>query len=201
MDTYTMIPTRLIRDRALRAGVDVAVYAALDSYAGRRGECYPSISTIAETAGLSRPTVIAALRRLASSGYITRQSKRLAGTKAHGNNHYTLTFRTSLSQQSGGEHNDVTGRKIDEKSHYDKVNATFLDFWQAYPKKDGEDGARREWRRLFPFGRDDAAYRATLDRVSDRLSALLERFNEGDLELRFVPKAQNWLKDEDWSHD
>jgi hypothetical protein len=76
-----------------------------------------------------------------------------------------------------------------------------LDFWEAFPKKDGEAGARRECRKLFPFGRDSLVYRATLDRVSERLSALLERFENGDLEPRFVPKAQNWLKNEDWTHD
>jgi hypothetical protein len=76
-----------------------------------------------------------------------------------------------------------------------------LDFWETYPKKDSEAGARREWRKLFPFGRDDVEYRTTLDRVGERLSEMLARFDEGALEPRFVPKAQNWLKDEDWSHD
>jgi hypothetical protein len=93
------------------------------------------------------------------------------------------------------------GGESAQKAHYDKVDANFLDFWENYPRKEGEAEARRKWRKLFPFGRDGSEYRGTLDRVSERLGAVLTRIDEGGLEPRFVPKAQNWLKDEDWSHD
>jgi hypothetical protein len=88
-----------------------------------------------------------------------------------------------------------------KEAHYEKVDANFLDFWEAYPKKYGEAAARKAWRKLFPFGRDASEYRATLTRIGDRLSGVLTRIDEGDLEPRFAKEAKNWLHDEDFTHD
>jgi hypothetical protein len=112
-----------------------------------------------------------------------------------------LTTAEARAKNSKPKNRGAADGGAAKKAHGDRVDANFADFWAAYPRKDGEAGARREWRKLFPFGRSDKEHRATLGRVGERLGALLERIDRRELELRFVPRAQNWLKSEDWSHD
>jgi hypothetical protein len=112
-----------------------------------------------------------------------------------------LTSAKAKDEKPKRKDKGAAGGGAAKKAHGDRVDANFSDFWEAYPKRDGESGARREWRKLFPFGRSDEEYRATLGRVGERLCTLVERIEKRELELRFAPSARNWLRNEDWRHD
>ena len=69
------------------------VYAYLVSYAGKKGECWPSTNTIARVLGMSQSTVIAKIdclvrRQLIDKRNTTRHSKN--GKARTGNNHYHI---------------------------------------------------------------------------------------------------------------
>lgn len=71
------------------------------------------------------------------------------------------------------------------------VGVGFADVWTEYPRKTGEEPARREWARLSP---DADTAREIIAAV--RLQALTPQWQrEGG---RYVPELQHWLRDARW---
>lgn len=69
------------------------VYAYLVSCAGTKGECWPSIPTVAKTLGISPTTVQSRIKYLEDNRYITRINNSglsEVGTPRTFNNHYTV---------------------------------------------------------------------------------------------------------------
>jgi len=90
---FAAIPKEMLGDMRLEP-LDIVVYAALDSFVDSDGSAWPSISTLAERAGVSRRTVTRSLPRLAGAGYIVRERRRKAGgQKAFDSTLYRMPFR------------------------------------------------------------------------------------------------------------
>jgi|GEM_PF-5531649 len=59
--------------------MDRAVLLALASYANRQGMAFPSLATIATSAGVNKSSVTRSLQCLENCLYITRQKRKRAG--------------------------------------------------------------------------------------------------------------------------
>jgi predicted transcriptional regulator len=89
---FAMVPLDVFDDDRLKA-LDIAVYAALDSYADDRGVCWPSINSIAKRAKTSPRTVNRAILNLIAAGYIQRKQQYLEGGAGFSSSLYFLVFR------------------------------------------------------------------------------------------------------------
>lgn len=72
-----------------------------------------------------------------------------------------------------------------------EVGVGFADVWAAYPRKTGEQPARREWAKLAP----DAATAREILAAVQRQVLTTQWQREGG---RYVPELQHWLRDERW---
>ena len=78
-----------------------------------------------------------------------------------------------------------------------RIDELFEEFWTMWPGlRDGKEGARREWRRRFSALPDAAARNGALRALEPQIEALIERAERGE-ELRFLGKAQNFIRDAD----
>jgi DNA-binding transcriptional ArsR family regulator len=90
---FSAIPKEMFDDKRLTA-LDIAVYAALDSYANSVGEAWPSITVLAERAKVSPATVKRSLSRLEGAGYVIRQRRHMPSSKELDTTLYKLAFRS-----------------------------------------------------------------------------------------------------------
>ena len=71
--SFLMIPAACLdacKNGSIRNG-DITILGALAKFADNESkECWPSVQTLCETTGISRPTVISALQRLTQAGLI-----------------------------------------------------------------------------------------------------------------------------------
>lgn len=93
---FTQIPNRIARDSSLDPYAKT-VLLVLTSYADERGECWPSLATIAKNASCSRRKVIYALKTLSQRGLVTIQRRKSSDGDADSN-----LYRVHLKTARGG---------------------------------------------------------------------------------------------------
>ena len=71
---FGIVYTEIIQDPDLSLRAK-GLYAILCSYADKERKCYPSISTLAESAGVTRRTIERTLIELEQKDYVRRQGK------------------------------------------------------------------------------------------------------------------------------
>lgn len=86
------------------------IYMLLARYAGTRGRCHLSLSRIAQTLCLSRPTVIKYLNKLEEAGLIVKVQHRAEGKAEAECNEYVLL---KVKGSTPGGQKDLPGSKID----------------------------------------------------------------------------------------
>jgi hypothetical protein len=96
---FSAIPKEMFEDKRLTA-LDIAVYAALDSYANSAGEAWPSITVLAERAKVSTATAKRSLSRLEGAGYVVRQRRHMPSSKELDTTLYGLAFRRRKTGQN-----------------------------------------------------------------------------------------------------
>lgn len=89
---FAAIPKEMFEDERLKP-LDIVVYAALDTFVNGTGEAWPSLSILAQRAGVSSASVKRSLPRLTAGGYIVRQQRRAAGSREFDCTLYRLPFR------------------------------------------------------------------------------------------------------------
>lgn len=95
MKNWFFVENEVVDDKRLSA-CDVIVYVVLARYASSDGgECFPSISTLVETARMSRQGIINAIRVLEKYGYLKKE-KRKKENGAYSSNLYVLTGGSQL---------------------------------------------------------------------------------------------------------
>lgn len=70
----------------------------------------------------------------------------------------------------------------------DCLDPFFDRFWKAYPKKENEMGARREWDKIAP----------TKDETTALIQAVQQQKKARKRDVEFWPNADNWLANERW---
>lgn len=73
---FAVIPAAVFDTRNAHA---IAVFAAISKHANKDGECWPSIETIGNLVGLSKPTIIKAVRVLEKAGVIQCERRSIDG--------------------------------------------------------------------------------------------------------------------------
>lgn len=111
---FTMIPDAV---RALKDGYATAVYEAIARHANSQGEAWPSIATICEHTGWSKPHVIRTIARLEEAGLIQRERRFSNGMKSStlyrivANVRMSLSFTTmSTTETLDVNHRDIGGK-------------------------------------------------------------------------------------------
>jgi len=87
---FTMVENSVIEDERLLPS-EKLVYVVLSKFASQERSCFPSLSTISKLSGYSKSTVVRAINRLSSLGYLTKERRR---DEVRGNisTFYTLTL-------------------------------------------------------------------------------------------------------------
>ena len=127
------------------SGNEKVVLLALADHANDVGECWPSISRIAEKSYVSERTVQRIISKLVKDGFLqcTIRHDTLGRTAA---NKYTLLWTGEGDKLSGGGDTVVTGegdtvvtplKRTIIKNHQKKdiLSEAFNEFWSAYPKR------------------------------------------------------------------
>ena len=99
---FAKIPREMFGDRNLKP-LDIVVYSALDTFVNAFGEAWPSLSRLTERAGVSLATTKRALQRLEEAGYLTRQQRRVSGSREFDRTLYSLPFRVEECGDDGAE--------------------------------------------------------------------------------------------------
>ncbi len=108
MAQFITILTRAAFDKRLSASSKM-VLQALQYHTGKNGYCWPSYDTIANEIGLSRKTIITAVKKLEFYGYVYKEKGTKAGTNKQSSNRYYLNMNPS----AGGA--DYVAQHIDNK--------------------------------------------------------------------------------------
>ena len=99
-ERFSMVPSSLLEHSGLK-GREKVVLVALLSFCDRAGVCFPSLSRLAKTAGLSKATVARSLLFLEDRGVLTRK-RRMSPEGDFASTLYTLgglsQIETTLSQ-------------------------------------------------------------------------------------------------------
>lgn len=200
---FAMIPNWLhlhVRPTAVVVYMVLAVRA--DSHAR---QCWPSIDTLTEEAGLSKPTLLQALNELEEVGAIVRHQRKPRSTL------YTLPwvgppfngkesspFRNPVNGQeplpSNGQRTLPRTRTRELEPVGPPVvphdaTTTFDDFWAGYPRKIAKKAARKAW---------DSAI---ADTDPDVIVAALTANPPSAKEVRHIPYASTWLNGERWNDE
>ena len=101
---FAPIPKRLLTDERITSPTTIAVYAALASFIGSEGRCWPYLATIGKRARCDKRTVLRHIEILVGLGYIQRRSGRASGRA----NIYHLVSAWGASM-SRGSVTSVTG--------------------------------------------------------------------------------------------
>jgi hypothetical protein len=196
----------------------VAVFAALALHRDKNGTARPSYERIAKLLRVGRRTVIRTIKRLVDAGLVVveRQCEdgchqanryRLLDLPCGGGGGVILAPLVSERHQGGvpGTPGVVSERhqggvilapepyqeNQTNKNHTlpaGESERVFDQFWEAYPKKEKRDNARREWRKLKP---SPEVARTILEAV-ERQKASPEWTRE---EGRYVPQPDKWLRE------
>jgi len=71
---FGVVHTEVIQDPTLSLRAK-GVYSLLTTYADKKRNCYPAISTLAELSGVSRRTIERTLKELEEKNYVTRKGR------------------------------------------------------------------------------------------------------------------------------
>jgi hypothetical protein len=98
------------------------------------------------------------------------------------------------------ENSDNSGFK---KKHCDSVEASFGEFWEAYPRKVARGDAKKAFERLFPFGQAKERSNRILQEIAKRLEEFLPEAEATKQrgEEKFIPYPASWLNREGFGDD
>ena len=71
---FGLVDADVIQDSELSLRAK-AIYALLSTYANRERECYPSVSSLCDRAGVSRRTMERILKELIEKNYVKRRNR------------------------------------------------------------------------------------------------------------------------------
>ena len=188
------------------------VYLSLCRHSDNQTQkCFPSIKLIAEENGISRDTVMRALKLLEEWRIVSiLKTKKEDGTQA--NNVYTLTAKSvwrqkpSSIEQLGVTESQITtppSRKNDpsrvapegcNNTHINNTQLTTLTsfdvFWAVYPKRENKKGCEEKWKAK------------KLDSKSKEILEFIEKAKESDRWKKGYIKAPLvFLNQESWNDD
>jgi DNA-binding transcriptional ArsR family regulator len=212
-----------MQQRGLKPGAKILLYWLADHHNGETGECFPSISRIADLCEMSRRAVECHLQSLQEAGLVSIR-KRFRENGGATSNAYTLnlspvgaqkvhegcaesaqaptqnlrTNNLGITNLGNEQEKDASGEaslfsEMEQPKEEDQTVVLFDRFWKVYPKKSGKPSAFK-------------AFKAAVRKVpAENLIAAAARYAEWLGSARrgeFRPPAkmaQGWLNDERWN--
>ena len=204
-DFYVVIPL----DVLAMGPYQVAVYAALRSFADRGGECWPSYPAIANRAGISEKKVRLVLSELRDAGWIGWVPRRKEDGSSASNLYSVFGARSGMS---GGEGSGMAYQRTNNHLELQPLELTnppnppsqtalapihpgvsvFDEFWSTYPRKAGKGAAAKAWKK------------ATKRASPMTILAGCQRYAvDPNLpqDHRYIPHPATWLNGDRWEDD
>jgi len=194
--SYTRIQNLIIDDESLSAHAKL-VYMVICRFVNKKGQCWPSLKTIAAKASISERQVRYSLRELESKGYIkteTRSGKSSLFeiiTPAQG-----AGVREEPRQEVPPPRQEVPGTPAQGADKQDLITISknnkivytneFLAFWETFPRKEGKSDAYRTWRRLLK--------EFTAEQLIEAAKRYANYCEKENIERKYIKKGVNFLK-------
>lgn len=206
---WTRVPNAVARSTTLSVNARV-VYLALASRADDAGRCWPSRRTIAKDSGIALSTVSVALSELRGAGFVEwTQALAEDGTPCGASTYFlrpegVTATRTGVTARETPPIREadtgVTATRTQKKTHMNKTqrttsssmaDASFDEFWSAYPRRVGKGQARKAW--ASAMKKTDAS---TIIAGAARFAS-----SSASSDLKFVPYPATWLNGERWDDE
>lgn len=212
-DFYVVLPL----DVLAMGPYQVAVYAALRSFADRGGECWPSYQTLASRAGISEKKVRLVLSELRDEGWIGWVSRRKDDGSLASNLYSIYGVRSGTpggegSGTPGGEGLGTGYQRTNNQYELQPIElrnppnppsqavvhpitpgvSVFDEFWATYPRKAGKGAAAKAWKQ------------ATKRASPMTILAGVQRYAQDPnlpQDHRYVPHPATWLNGDRWEDD
>lgn len=186
------------------------ILVTLAYHADDEGKCYPGVARIAKMTGANERTVKRQIGQLEAAGHVTTQRRIGCGNKYRLNLSGPVTEShqcqcVTSDRESPHQCQCVTTTSDTESPEYSFESTKniqgaapsfcFDDFWRVWPKKEGEEEARRVWKKLRPSG-DLAA--VIIEDVIARAQADQKWLKD---EGAFIPSPSNYLTGKRWKDE
>lgn len=165
------------------------------------GSCFPSITRLELYTGLSRRTVIRAIKQMEELGIISAVHTKGKSTQYQLNMDIELVSEehqcqsatsvtddtTSVTDDTNWCHSDtLTINNLQEPSTIDQ----FDEFWSAYPRKVGKRKALLEFERSIK--------RCEFEQIMAGLLRQVQAWQEAKTETKYIPHPTTWLHRDGW---
>lgn len=214
-----------MRQKGLKPAAKIVLYWLADHHNSETGLCCPSLKTLSEESEMSKSSLIGWLRKLEVIGKISRDNRTRPNGSQTSNKyklHMSDNPKKRVSKNKTGMSSNETGGlsnsdtpitledtnlgielvnaqkrsgffpEIQNKSEQE---ATFVQFYSAYPVKKGKPAALKAWAKAIK--RDSAS---TIIEGAKRYADWLKNPKAGN--FRPHPKhPQGWLNDDRWKDD
>ena len=202
----SILPAAAASDPAVTAPM-YRLLGVLAAYADKKGECFPSVGTLAADMHASDRWVQQLLRVLSSTPYlsVSHRPGRSSLYQINGvNSDFTpepgLHPRSSTSPGGepvlhGGVKQDFT-HKDKPKGKPKDTDGAFEEFWIAYPSRGDHDNPKGAAKKAFAVAVKKGADPRDIIRGAKHFAA--DESQKGT-DPMFVPQAKTWLRDERWT--
>lgn len=205
------VPVALVRSVDLSPGAKL-LYGTLCRYAGKDGQCFPSVGRLAVDLGRQVRQVRFYLRELEDFKLVRRVGEPGKSNRFEFLRHAVfeseaqplqenapLQYLAPLQENAGGGCNILPGgaaiscthkrisKRVSEENH--SFDHWFADFWEAYPRKVGKAAALKAAKGKAKTEAERATILAGLQR---QLPELRSR------EVRYIPHPSSWLNGQRW---
>lgn len=200
---WSVVPNWVIRSERLH-GTEKLLYIALLNRANKRGECWPSLSTLCTDVDVSRRTVIEKMKRLESLGLVQKVNRK-DGDGAATNNLYRVSTweggadsalgsangnQGVVQSSTGGSANGTLEVLPNEVLPNQVLERAFDDAWASWPKRDKKKPALTKFVKL------------AKQHPAEWLAEQIKKFGDAyavSTEPQYVPALVVWLNQERWT--
>ena len=149
---YAIIPANVRYDTALPANAKL-LYGEITALCNAEGYCWASNAYFANLYGVSKKSVSNWITTLAKRGYISVEMKYKEGTAEILDRYIRIVpggieeiFHTPMEEKVKDNNTVFNNTKNNTKEYI----YPFDDFWDAYPRKQAKEAARKAWAKLKP---------------------------------------------------
>jgi hypothetical protein len=169
-------------------GERLLLHLALADFANDEGVCWPSQPTLARKARVSVEFIRQSLKQMIVDDLL--DVERVGGGRGITGIYRLKPPPAKVVSSTTKNPNDDSATPLTNRNEPSTRDDEFETWWQAYPRKVGKAGARREWRAL-------AARLPPLDDLLDRTRRYADSLND----IAYCVYPAKWLADERWTDD
>lgn len=203
-DNYFVIQGWMITQLGLK-GTDLLVYAVIYGFAqDGETEYTGSLQYLCDfCGGVSRPTIIASLKRLVEEGLIRKTAQNINGVTF---NRYSISLRgvknfntqpdEGVKNLNRGGKETLHNKEVYNKEYVNKEDnmSEFEELWKMYPRKDGKKAAFTAFKRALKNG-------TTTYTIKQGITRYLAYIKQNSVSQRYIKMGSTWFNGECWNDD